>query len=626
MQREIADVLETVKRAKERDKACILLIGAGCSVKAGIPSATEFIEIIRKTYPRAHERAEKKTYPHVMAQLSMAERHDLISDCITKAKLNWAHLAIAQLIKHGYVDRVLTVNFDPLVMRACALVGVFPAVYDFAASQNFKADFIARQSVFYLHGQHTGFVVLNTEAEVKRLSEHLGPVFTDSARGHVWIVAGYSGDNDPVFNHLAKIERFDNNLYWICYKDKPPEQHVQDRLLVEGKDCFSVNGFDADDFFVALAQGLGCFPPDFVQTPFTHLDNLLEPVLPYSLPGKNSSLEAIPKQLLRDAIEKIEIPSALALRANDLLLAGDFDKVIEMEADFAKTPIEELGDAIAWAHISLGNELVSQTGDRTDEEAARLWVLAEEKYVAALAINPQHSAGLNGWAIALTGQARTRSGEEAERLWALADEKFSAGLAAKPDDADALYNWGVALADKAKRKTGEEADRLWAAAGEKYSAALAIEPDYSDALNNMGIALHAQARTKSGEEAERLWALGAEKYAAALAITPDKYDAFSNWASGLDDQARMTGGKEADRLWALAGEKYTAALAIKPDDTNSLYNWGAALDAQAATKTGDEAERLLALAREKYAAAAAIAPDLYPEIESDEAEEQDEIP
>lgn len=80
MRRELADVLETVKRAKDRDKACTLLIGAGCSVKAGIPTANQFIEIIGKEYPRAYARAAKKTYPHVMAELSVAERHDLISE------------------------------------------------------------------------------------------------------------------------------------------------------------------------------------------------------------------------------------------------------------------------------------------------------------------------------------------------------------------------------------------------------------------------------------------------------------------------------------------------------------------------------------------------------------------
>ena len=118
MRREIADLVDTVKRAKGRDKACTLLIGAGCSVKAGIPIAGEFIEVIRKEFPRAYARATQKTYPHLMAQLSSAERRDLIVEYINKARLNWAHLAIAQLIKHGYVDRVLTVNFDPLIMRA----------------------------------------------------------------------------------------------------------------------------------------------------------------------------------------------------------------------------------------------------------------------------------------------------------------------------------------------------------------------------------------------------------------------------------------------------------------------------------------------------------------------------
>ena len=48
------------------------------------------------------------------------------------------------------------------------IADVFPAVYDFAASQVFKPDFIAQQSIFHLHGQHTGLVVLNTESEVEQ--------------------------------------------------------------------------------------------------------------------------------------------------------------------------------------------------------------------------------------------------------------------------------------------------------------------------------------------------------------------------------------------------------------------------------------------------------------------------
>lgn len=95
----------------------------------------------------------------------------------------WSHIAIAQLMKEGYVDRVLTVNFDPLVVQARALVGEFPAVYDFAASQEFKPADIPDKAVFHLHGQRSGFRLLHTEREVEDHSRSRAPVFEDEGRG-----------------------------------------------------------------------------------------------------------------------------------------------------------------------------------------------------------------------------------------------------------------------------------------------------------------------------------------------------------------------------------------------------------------------------------------------------------
>ena len=69
----------------------------------------------------------------------MGARRRLIEEKVDDARINWAHIAIAQLMKAGYVDRVLTTNFDPLIVRACALVGKSPVVYDFAVSQLLKA-------------------------------------------------------------------------------------------------------------------------------------------------------------------------------------------------------------------------------------------------------------------------------------------------------------------------------------------------------------------------------------------------------------------------------------------------------------------------------------------------------
>src|SRR5262245_36721234 len=123
MEQTIDDVVERLRQARDQGRKCSLLIGAGCSVKAGIPTAAGFVEEIRKRYERDYQRAREKSYPHCMAALSHGERRDLLVEYIDHAKLNWAHIGIAQLMRHGYVDRVLTTNFDPLVVKACALLG-----------------------------------------------------------------------------------------------------------------------------------------------------------------------------------------------------------------------------------------------------------------------------------------------------------------------------------------------------------------------------------------------------------------------------------------------------------------------------------------------------------------------
>ena len=134
-------------------RGCTLLIGAGCSVTAGIPTAAGFVDVIRDEHKLAYERATAKTYPQCMAELLLAERRDLIARYVDKAQINWAHLCIALLMESGYVNSVLTTNFDLLVVRACAVLGVFPAVYDFATSQLLKRADIPDQALFYLHGQ-----------------------------------------------------------------------------------------------------------------------------------------------------------------------------------------------------------------------------------------------------------------------------------------------------------------------------------------------------------------------------------------------------------------------------------------------------------------------------------------
>jgi SIR2-like protein len=249
-----------------------LLTGAGCSYQAGIPLARGFVDDIKARFADEYERAAEKTYPVCMGELSASDRHDLICEYIDKAKINWAHISIAQLIRAGFVDRVLTTNFDPLVTRACALLNVYPAVYDMAVvRKGFVADFVRDLAVFHLHGQRDGFVQLHRKEEVDALREAIEPLFDDTARNRLWIVIGYSGANDPVFRALADRPEFPNRLFWVGFRDEEPSAAVKQELIDAGKDVHWIKGYDPDTFLMQLASRLGAFPPGFFAKPFSHL-------------------------------------------------------------------------------------------------------------------------------------------------------------------------------------------------------------------------------------------------------------------------------------------------------------------------------------------------------------------
>jgi len=633
-ERTIGRVVDSVRMAKGV-RSCTLLIGAGCSATAEIPTAGGFVDAIKEHFPHAWNDARQKTYPYCMQELEKAEQRQIIAKFVDKAPLNWAHIAIAALVEKGYVDRVLTTNFDPLVVRACALLGEIPAVYDCAASKSIiSLKDVSGPAVFHLHGQHTGPILINTEDQMDENAEKIRPVFDPNLENRLWIVVGYSGENDPVFNHLANIQSFEGGLYWVCYEDEPVPQHVRDELLEqhesseEERHAYTVHEYDADAFFVRLAQELNVFPPPLLENPFTHLQQCLGPVPSHCrLPGQDEPVEfgAEARKWIAQGIEifeeqKLEVlkdvekniaAERLAAQAEQLLFAGKYEELAALHEAQTRPISESLKNTFTQGYFGWGLSLQARADDADREERQALLAQACEKYAAALKIKSDKHEALNNWGNALSDQAETKQGEEADRLFEQACEKYEAALKIKPDKHEALNNWGNALSDQARMKQGEEADRLFEQACEKYEAALKIKPDLHEALNNWGNALSDQARMKEGEEADRLFEQACEKYAAALKIKLDLHEALYNWGNALSDQAKTKQGEEADRLFEQAYEKYAAALKITPDDHEILNSWGIALSDQAKTKQGEEADRLFEQACEKYEAALKIKPDKH---------------
>ncbi len=513
MDKDIHHVLDTLRHVKGNSSHCTLLIGAGCSVTAGIPAAGEMVEHIRKEFPNKCGSVDPPTYPHVMAQLAPDERRDVIAYFVDKAKINWAHVCIAQLMIGGYVDRILTTNFDPLVVRACALLGCYPAVYDFGVSQVFDPERVSEKAVFYLHGQRSSFIQLNTEDECQQYGENLKPLFDDAGRGRVWIVVGYSGENDPVFEQLVRVTRFNRGLYWVGYKEDGPREHVREKLLGEDKYAYFVRGHDADSFFIKLTQELDEFPPEFISKPFSHLDKCMKMLTPFPLDGKEKKTDvtATPGEWIAEAIEKYENHKDDLVEAERLYMAGKYSEVTDIP--LPNDASAKLMDRVSWAHLRQG--------------------------------------------LSLFNEAETKSGEEAGALYEQACEKYAEALKIKPDIYDALSLWGFALGNLGKTKTGGEADALYTQAYEKCAEALKIKPDMHQALTNWSFALILQGNTKEGTEAQELYSEAREKLLAAESIVTGSGAFNLACISALQDHPDecrewLQKGLEADELPSLA--------------------------------------------------------------------------
>ncbi len=611
------------------EKAC-LLIGAGVSLSAGVGLAADFVAEIKAQYPSVYERLFKRgnantppSYAECMGELTDSNRAKLVRKAIENAKINSAHIGIARLEQNNLLNAVLTTNFDPLVSRGCAMFNRFPAIYDLAGLRDqenqkihFDGSYINGSAIFHLHGQHTGFELLNTDEKLLAQAKRIRPVLDAVMRGKPVIIAGYSGENDPLVDEIAELAPFNHGLFWVCHNDEEPARNVRDKLL-SLKDCFIVRNMPADKFFPELANKFKCPSPKFLTNPFQHMLDVMDTL---ATPEQGLEIEGVligqARDMLENANQKKQTADLLQTNISELMASGEYEAVWQQYNAKAKELDSDGRNLLAWAAVQVGNAHADQASEKHGDDAYALFAQAGEKYAAALAIKPDMHEALNNWGNIITEKVNTKRRDVADALFAQACEKYDAALAIRPDYHEAFNNWGNTLAKQAGTKRDDASDALFAQASEKYAAALAIKPDKHRALRNWGDTLTYQAGTKQGDAADTLFARAYEKYAAALAIKPDDHQALGNWGAALTKQADTKHGDAADTLFAQAYEKYASALIIKPNYHEALNNWGIALSKQAQTKQGDEADALFAQACDKYAAAIAIKPDAHEALNS----------
>lgn len=355
----------SLKDAKEQGGA-ILLVGAGISVSAGIPPAQQLMKIAIKNFPNyfteeeqrlAQEDLSQLQYNDIMTKLSNVKRKELFKwfiegnkvKEIKKAKLNFAHIAIAELLKQGYFSRILTVNFDPLLIHACYMVGMypFPAIYDLGAMGKVNAELLHDPSIVYLNGQHVGFVQRNTTDQLEAHKETLTQIVRSTGCSKTWVVAGYSGENDPLMDALNELRPYNNWLYWLEYNEQVL-QKASHHFLENDEECKVIYGCDADNTFIAITEYLAC-NLDFINHPekelSLYLDEINFDVKSKKIQGYKTKIDSYISLFKKhhSELEKIDEARKLFNKANKVI-----DTILENPSEFLSNYDSKLKDAIHW--------------------------------------------------------------------------------------------------------------------------------------------------------------------------------------------------------------------------------------------------------------------------------------
>jgi tetratricopeptide (TPR) repeat protein len=540
---ELAYILKQAK--KHNQPKPIFFLGDGASKSGNIPLASEIIEDILDNYSESPAikklEAKDRSYSKLMECLQPYERDKLLKDYIDKAKINVTHIYLAQLMFKGYVDYVLTVNFDNLMLRALSLFNIFPSTYDMAILKDLTTTTFKEKSVVYLHGQHHGLWLLNTKEEMEKVNATVPRIFDSIKNKRPWIFIGYSG-NDPIFEHVKNLGRFDNGLIWVTYNNDNPNERVKIFLKKPNTNASLIKGYDSDSFMLKLNTELDLDQPQVINKPFTCIREMLDNIVDIDddehFKGIKERLEIAKKQV-DDAInqfEKGKIGSnkkmirkssidILKKEIINLIINHEYDEekigriVNKAENEFDK----ELDNLLAMLHSNWGNYLGNLAQIKDEKKSELLYQQAFEKFRKAIELKPDYHEAFYNWGNDLDDFANSKKGKEAEVLYQQAFEKFQKAIEIKPDEYQAFCNWGISLGNLARIKKGKEVEVLYQQAFEKFQKAIEIKPDFHPPYYNWGAYLIALAKTKEGNDTQELYKMAYEKSHLALKYGCESY-------------------------------------------------------------------------------------------------------
>ena len=478
------------------------LIGAGCSVSAGIPAVTaiaqdEVKRLARKLTSKTQAdpakallQAAKHGYLTGHREIAenspdqldwgaiydtlFAEVHTAPSDVArvfksiikeAKPKVNWAHLALGELARLNWISTTITTNFDLLALEGYARAGVIPVVSDGLESLDRIDPLPDQPQILQINGSVHSYRMRNSSADLDQVRSSSSAItcFRNLFQASdLLVVVGYEGREPQIMDLLidaAKTFR-DKHIFWCLYSSNPARLSPRAaEFLSYSNNARLIPGQDADLFFHNLSSELGIGAPLAFRDPLAFMEERLTKVY------------------------AADRPEQAAIRSDILALQ---DRITRLRASENAPPSQEPTQKPA-------------KGRRRATPVAAEAQPPEQTASAADATNARFDALDKAYDEALASGRDKGIAKDLETAISLAQEQLELALTSDQRGA-ALNNLGRALQTLGVRETGKRLDQAVTAYREalKERARDRVPLEWAGTQNNLGSALLDLGRRETG--------------------------------------------------------------------------------------------------------------------------------
>lgn len=233
----------------------VLLLGAGASIKSGVPDSAEIVNraakwawckmngrviddpgVISSDWQPWLKRQPwfKKTtgladqYPVAIDKLLgiADEKREFFENIISRGvRPSEGYRALARILDNGWIANVITTNFDHCLNRAVILENAPPFLVEIKTHDDWRRFVVSPSDpqLIYLHGSVEHYSDKNLEEEVAKLDPSIVDKLKPLLRDHPLVVVGYRGMEASVMVDLLLKQsdftnRFQKGLFWCDLK------------------------------------------------------------------------------------------------------------------------------------------------------------------------------------------------------------------------------------------------------------------------------------------------------------------------------------------------------------------------------------------------------------------------